>query len=374
MDPRTKRMAKVLVDYSADLKPGDRVLIEATPVAEPLVRAVFSKALEVGAHPFPLISLSGFVSYTGLDDIFLREANDDQLAAAMPFYEFAYAHFDSRIRIHSDSNTKALSRVAPQRITQRRKATQSILESQFQRGATRAFKWVTTQFPTQSYAQDAEMSLEEYKDFLYTACHVNDPEQDPVAYWLDVKKEQDRIIETLIGKDRVEVRGPNVDLTLSIRERIFKNACGENNMPDGEIFTGPVEESVEGWIRFTYPAIFRGAEVDGVELHFERGKVVRATAKKNEALLHDTLETDPGARFLGEFAIGTNFGIQQHTRNILFDEKIGGTIHLALGAGYPETGSKNESAIHWDMICDMSEQAAIIVDGETLYENGAFKV
>jgi aminopeptidase len=163
-------------------------------------------------------------------------------------------------------------------------------------------------------------------------------------------------------------------MTVSIHERTFINSDGRRNMPSGEIFTGPVESSVNGWVRFTYPAIFAGREVDGVELRFENGKVVDASAQKNEDFLLKTLDIDDGARYLGEFAIGTNNGIDRFTKSILYDEKIGGTIHMALGMGYPETGSQNKSSIHWDMICDMRDGGQIWVDDELFYEGGKFAV
>jgi aminopeptidase len=231
---------------------------------------------------------------------------------------------------------------------------------------------VTTLYPTHALAQEADMSLAEYEDFVYRACHVD--LDDPVAAWQRMSGWQQTLVDWLAGKREVVVRGPHVDLTLSIAGRTFVNSDGHKNMPSGEVFTGPVEASVNGWIRFTYPAIYAGREVDGVQLQFEGGKVVSASASKNEAFLQQVLDTDPGARYLGEFAIGTNDGIRQFTKSILYDEKIGGTIHLAVGAGYPETGSHNESAVHWDMICDMRQGGQIWVDGELFYDSGRFLV
>jgi aminopeptidase len=215
------------------------------------------------------------------------------------------------------------------------------------------------------------MSLNDYQEFVYEAGFLNEP--DPVALWRKEGEKQKQLISWLSGKDKVEIKGDNVDLTFSIKDRKFKEADGKYNFPDGEIFTGPVEESANGWIHFSYPAIYEGQEVIDVELWFEKGKVVKETASKGEALLTTSLNTDPGARYLGEWGIGTNYGIKRFTKNILFDEKMGGTIHLALGSGYPETGSENESAIHWDMLCDMAD-SEIIVDGDRFYENGKFIV
>ena len=372
MDPRVERLARVLVEYSTEIQPGDRVLIEAEPVAEPLVRACFREILEAGGHPHLSIALAGQATLTGLDDLFLQYAKDDQLDYPATFFNLVYGNFESRIRIHSMSNTKSLSGVDKTRLARREKATQGVLEDQFRRGKTREFRWMTTLFPTQAYAQDSEMSLEEFEAFAYRACHVDDPGSDPIKYWLGVKEDQKKIVEAFNGHEVVEVRGPNCDLRLSIKGRTFINACGYNNMPDGEVFTGPVEESVEGRVRFSYPSAFRGNEVEGVELIFEEGRVVEAHADKNQQFLDSMLETDEGARYLGEFAVGLNYGVDRITKNILFDEKIGGSIHMALGAGYPKTGSVNKSAIHWDLITDMQDGGEIIVDGETFYKDGSF--
>jgi aminopeptidase len=227
-------------------------------------------------------------------------------------------------------------------------------------------------FPTQAYAQDAEMSLAEFEDYVYSTTYAD--AEDPVAMWQKIHDEQQRLVDWLAGKKHVEVKGPDIDLKLSIEGRTFENADGEKNMPSGEIFTSPVEDSANGWVRFTYPAVSSGREVEGIELHFEDGKVVEASAKKNQDFLLRMLDTDPGARYLGEFAVGTNKKINRFIKNILFDEKIGGTIHMAVGYGFPETGSVNESAIHWDMICDMRDGGQIFVDGELIYESGEFKI
>ncbi len=216
------------------------------------------------------------------------------------------------------------------------------------------------------------MSLREYEDFVYAATYADQP--DPVKSWQGIYDTQQKLVDWLKGKERIQVRGPNVDLTLSVKERSWVNSDGKRNMPSGEIFTGPVEDSVNGWVRFTYPAIRDGLEVEGVEFEFKDGKVVSARAAKNEAYLLKQLDSDAGARYLGEFAVGTNYQIQRFTKSILYDEKIGGTIHMAVGAGYPETGSKNHSAIHWDFICDMRLDSEILVDGELFYRNGQFQV
>ena len=369
-DPRVDRMAKLLVHYSNHIEKGDRVLIEAEPQAEPLVRACFREVLLAGGHPHLLISLAGQTTYTGIDDLFLQYATEAQLDYPATFYDLAYQQFESRFRIHSVSNSKLLMGADKAKLARRSQAMGAVTKVQFQRGAAKEFKWMTTLFPTNAYAQDTGMSLEEFERFVFSACHVEDPEEDAVAYWLGVKAEQAKIVERLNGHESVEVKSPDCEMSFSIKDRIFKSAYGENNMPDGEVFTGPVESSVEGRVRFSFPAVYQGNEVDGVELVFKEGKVVEATAERNQEFLDAKLNTDEGARYLGEFAIGLNYGVKKFSKNILFDEKFGGTIHMALGAGYLEVGSKNESAIHWDMVCDMRADAEIRVDGEVFYRDG----
>ena len=365
-DPRIHKFAQILVDHSARIQPGDRVLLEGTFAAEPLVRELYALILQRGGYPHPLFT------FPGEEKIFFTYANEAQLDFIPTFKYLAYQEFESRIRIHSATDTRALSEIDPARQSRRQKAVSPILETQMRRGAAGEFKWVTTLFPTEAYAQEAGMSLQEYEDFVYRACFAD--RDDPVAAWKQVEKEQSRIVSWLKGRDTVTVQGPNVDLRLSIKGRRFMNSSGRFNMPDGEVFTGPVEDSANGWVRFTYPAIAGGRVVNGVELRFENGRVVKATATENEAYLLQMLETDPGARYLGEFAIGTNFQIDRFIGQILFDEKIGGTFHMALGAGYPETGSVNKSAIHWDMICDLRTDSEIRVDGDLLYRNGQFVI
>ncbi|MEW6285852.1 MAG: aminopeptidase [Chloroflexota bacterium] len=363
-DTRIQKFAKILVEHSARIVPGDRVLIEATTAAEPLVRELFVQILEKGGHPHPLIS------FPGQEESFLLHANDAQLEFVPTFMKLAYDQFESRIRIHSSTNTRGLTNMPPAKLQKRSKATGIITETQMRRGAEGVFKWVTTLYPTNAYAQEAGMSLQEYEDFVFNAVHAH--EEDPIVYWKSTAASQQKAIDFLADKDIVTLRGPNVDLSLSIKGRKFMNSTGVYNMPDGEIYTGPVEDSVNGWVKFTYPAIYNGVAVEGAELIFNRGRVEQAKADKNEDYLIKMLESDSGARYLGEFAIGTNFDINRFTGNILFDEKIGGTFHMALGAGYPETGSHNKSAIHWDMICDLRTDSEIHVDGELFYKNGEF--
>jgi aminopeptidase len=366
LEKKVHKFAQILVDHSAKIKAGDRVLLEGTTAAAPLIKSLYELILERGGHPYPMMDLPE------QQEMFFQHANKKQLSHTPIFRKLAYDEFESRIRIHSSTNPRGLSGVDPKKQALHGKATKPILEAQMRRGAIKAFKWVTTLFPTEAYASEAKMSYRKYQDFVFSAVHADDKTKDPVAYWKEIEKEQKKIIGLFEGKDKGVLRGPNVDIRLSIKGRTFVNAAGEHNMPDGEIYTGPVEKSVEGWVRYTYPAIIQGRVVEGIELKFVEGQVFHAKAKANEKFLLKMLETDKGARYVGEFAIGTNNDINRFTSNILFDEKIGGSFHMALGAGYPETGSKNTSQIHWDMICDISKDSEILVDNEVVYKNGEF--
>ncbi|MBZ0299713.1 MAG: aminopeptidase, partial [Anaerolineae bacterium] len=283
-----------------------------------------------------------------------------------------YEQADVYIRVNGTNNTRAMTTIPAKRVQQDRAAKRIWLDKRLGRAAEGTMKWVGTQIPTDASAQEANMSLEEYEAFVYGATFCD--REDPVAEWGKISAMQQKKVDWLKGKQHVRLHGPNVDLRLSITGRTFINSDGHKNMPSGEIFTGPVEESVTGWMRFDYPSIVGGRAVKGIELKFEQGRVVEAHAEENDDLLQAQLDTDAGSRYLGEFAIGTNFGIQRFTGSILFDEKIGGTVHVAIGKGYPETGSKNDSAVHWDMICDMRHDSTIHVDDELFYQNGEFVV
>lgn len=368
-DQRVSKFASILVEHSTRVVPGDRILLEGTTAAEPLLRELYIQILEKGGHPHLMMALPGMMPFSQ-DEIYLTYAKDTQLDFVPTFYKFAYDQFEGRVRIHSATNTKGTTNIDAAIIRRRSKATSVITEAQFRRGAEGSFKWVTTLFPTEAYAQDAGMSLKEYEDFVFGAVHAD--EENPIVFWKSVEQKQQSAVDFMKGKNQVILRGPNVDLTLSVKGRTFMNSFGTFNMPDGEIYTGPVEDSVNGWVKFTYPANYGGTSVEGAELTFSNGRVESAKAEKNQDFLLKTLDSDAGSRHLGEFAIGTNFDIQQFTGNILFDEKIGGSFHMALGAGYPETGSKNKSSIHWDMICDMRQDSEILVDGVLFYKNGQF--
>lgn len=365
-DPNVEKLAAILVNYSVEVKPGDWVLVRGHVAAMPLIEETLRQVVRAGGNPTLQLESDE------LTEIILREGKPEQLSWVSPLDELMAEKLDARIVIHAASNTRALTGVEPksQQLYQsaRRKFSRRLME----RSAAGEHRWVVTNYPCPAFAQEADMSLADYERFVYAATFADQP--DPVAAWRAIHGTQQRLVDWLVGKDEVVVRGPHIDLKLSIAGRTFINSDGKRNMPSGEIFTGPVEDSVNGWVRFTYPALRGGREVEGVELGFEQGKVVRASAAKNEEYLISQLDSDPGARYLGEFAIGTNYQIQRFTKSILYDEKIGGTLHMAVGSGYPETGSRNQSAVHWDFICDMRQESEILVDGELFYRNGQFVI
>jgi len=365
-DPRIEKMAELLVNYSVSVKPGDKVIIAGETIAEPLLKEIYARVLRAGGHPTMLPTLPG------LNELFFRNASDEQLKHVPEWLKLIISTCDVRISIIAEDNTKALSNIAPERIVMHSQARSELMETMLRRSAAKELRWTVALFPTNACAQDAEMSLGEYEDFVYSAC-MPDPD-NPIEYWQRFSTWQQQIVDWLKGKEKVHVIGPETDLRLSIAGRAFQNCDGRYNMPDGEVFTGPVEDSLEGHVYFSYPAIEEGREVTGVRLWFEGGRVVKASAEKNEEFLLKTLDTDEGARRVGEFAIGTNEGITSFTRQILFDEKINGSFHMALGAGYPETGSLNKSAIHWDLICDLRDGGEIWVNDVLLYRNGKFVI
>ncbi|MGB2896389.1 MAG: aminopeptidase [Anaerolineales bacterium] len=366
VDFRIENLAKVIVEYCLSVKPKDRVAVTGSTLSEPLMLAIQREVLRAGGHPHL------FPSFPGGEYIRFSESNDDQLDFVSPVMKMAFEEFECLASLYSMANTRALTNIDPVKHSRVAKAQATLMQRYMERAAVGEFNWVVTMFPTNAHAQDAEMSLAEFEDYVYSTMYADT--DDPVKEWRRIHDEQQRFVDWLSGKEKLVVKGPNVDLTLSIEDRSFINADGVNNMPSGEIFTSPVEDSVEGWIRFTYPAIRLEREVQGIELKIENGKVVEAMAEKNEAFLLEMLEVDEGARYVGEFAIGTNKRINRFIKNILYDEKIGGTIHLALGAGFEEVGGKNKSAIHWDMICDMRDGGQILVDDELFYDSGEFKV
>lgn len=364
-DQRVEKMAKVIVEYCLALRAGMLLRIEGSFLAEPLVKAVYREALKAGANPYTRIIIPA------LDEIFYRYASDEQLDFFSEIEAYEVEIIDARLHIYSDENPKALTNVSPTKISRQRAAQKPILERLLTRKSQGDLKSCLTLFPINAFAQIAEMSLTEYEEFVFNACFLN--YADPVGEWKRLSAEQARLVRFLDKTTKIRIEGPETELNLSVAGRKWINSDGRANFPSGEIFTSPIEDSVNGKIHFSYPAIYWGREVQGISLEFKNGKVVKATATKGQELLDSLLNLDEGARTLGEVAFGNNYQIQKFTKLILFDEKIGGTIHCALGAAYPETGGKNHSSFHWDMICDM-HQGRVFADEKLIYENGRFLI
>lgn len=354
------------MEYSCQVGPGDLCVLEGESAGEELIQAIYEQVLRAGGHPIVLMTPERAQS------AFFALAGDEQLDHVSPIARLVADEADVRIRVIAPENPRELSDVEPALQVRRQRATGELMERVTERTAAGNLRWAVCQFPTAGQAADAEMSAEAYEDFLYRAClcHV----EDPVAAWEAQAERIARLVEWAQGREQVQLTGPGTDLRVSVAGRRFLPADGRRNMPDGELFTGPVEDSAEGDVTFHLPAIFNGREVSGVRLRFRGGEVVDASAETGEPLLLEMLDTDPGARRLGELGIGTNYDIQRGTRSILFDEKIGGTVHLALGRSYPETGGVNESALHWDLICDLRRGGAITIDAEDLQRDGQFVV
>ena len=361
-DPRVTKLAKVLTHYSLDLQSGEQMLLSSSHLAHELTLAVYKEAVLAGAHVLIMQKVPG------TREFFLKHASDAQLEYLSPVRKLVYESFDAELSIIAPNNLRELSGVDPARQSLAMKPIgelSRIANERSARGDER--RLCITIFPTDASAQEANMSLTEYEDFVYSAGLLD--LSDPVAAWKEEGMKQDRLINWLAGKDQVAFSGPNIDLHLSVKGRSFLGASGRGNFPGGEIFTSPVETSVNGWVRFSYPGLFAGKEIIDIELWFEDGRIVKEKAAKGQELLTSLLDTDGGSRFLGEWGIGTNYGIQRFTKNMLFDEKMGGTIHFAAGQGFIEAGGQNHSGLHWDMLCDMAE-SEIVVDGEPFYRNG----
>ena len=357
-DPRVQNFARILVKYSIKAKPRMAVGVSGSSAAEGLMAAVFEELVKAGAHPVV------HMSPAGVSEILFREGKPHHFTETTAYQRAYVRAIDASIRILAETNTRGLSQADPRKQAALSKTMRPLTNVILKK------PWVLTLFPTSAYAQDAEMSLREFEDFVYGAIFAD--EDDPVRAWKGIKREQDRLIAKLRGADEIRIVGPGTDLKFSVKGRRFVNSAGTHNMPSGEVFTGPVENSAEGEIAYDFPVCHGGREIDGVRLVFRKGLVVEATARKNEAFLKAMLDMDPGARRLGELGIGTNRRIQRFIKNILFDEKIGGTVHLALGKSYPETGGRNRSALHWDMIKDLRKGGALYVDGKVFQKDGAF--
>jgi len=365
MDPRIEKLATLLVRYSTELKKGQTVLIAGHACAEPLLREIYRQALRVGAYPMMNVSIDG------LEEIFFREASDDQLAYVSPYRKFQIERIDAQIGIWAETNTRHLTGADPAKMAKASTARKGLSKLFLERAARKELRWTGTLWPTNASAQDAEMSLADYEEFVFAAGHLDDA--DPIKTWRAISKRQQALTDAMNKAREIRIVAPETDITLSVRGRRWLNCDGHENFPDGEVFTGPVEQDVNGHIRFTFPAVHHGREVVGAFLEFKHGKVVQARADKGEDFLRAMVAMDKGSCYLGELAFGVNYNIATYTRNTLFDEKIGGTVHLALGSGYPETGNQNESGLHWDMVCDTRAGGKIYADGQLIQENGVFK-
>ena len=359
VDERVGKLARVLVDYSIEAGEGDQVVLSGGLAAEPLIKEVYARLLEVEAIPIPQVSLPG------MQELFFGHAREIHYEKTPQVVRSIYEGADAFISIMAPQNTRALAAVDPQKqqaLSKRDKALQDIVLEKD--------RWALTLFPTEALAQESEMSLADYEEFAFRAMAL--AEDDPVAYWREKAEEQGRLIERFEQAEEMRISGPETELTMSIKGRKFLNGDGKKNMPCGEIFTGPVEDSVNGEVYFGVPVAVAGREVSGVRMRFEEGRVVEASAEKGEEYLNAMLDADEGARRLGELGIGTNYGIPRATKNILFDEKLGGTVHLAVGRSYEQTGGKNESSVHWDLICDLREGGGLYADGEPIQRDGKF--
>jgi aminopeptidase len=365
-DPRAENLAKILVGYSTKVGEGDTVVIDGENAAEPLLLAIYEETLKAGGNPMLNVSIDGqSASY-------FKYAGDAQIDWVSPLQKWMAEEADVRISVGASTNTRELSGVPPERQTRRQAATGELMKTVMKRSAEGSFRWCYTLYPTGAYASEAEMSLADYEDFYFGACLAADPE--PLSAWKRASEECNRLADWIEGHEEVRVTAPGTDIRLGIAGRKFIPCDGEHNMPDGEFFTGPVEDSVEGEVSFHLPAVIGGREVSGVRLKFEAGKVVDAGAERGEEFLVKLLDTDDGARRLGELGIGTNYAIDRGTREVLLDEKIGGTVHMAVGASYPESGGTNESAVHTDLVCDLRLGGKLEVDGEVMQEDGKFLV
>lgn len=364
VDERLNKLAKVLVDYSLSIKSGDSFLIQGHEITIPLIKEVYKEALIRGAHPDVRVLVEE------LQEILFKYGSDEQIKYVSPVVQCSTEKYNASLRIGGSYHSKPLLNIDSGKISRLEASRRKIGAVQQRRTLEGNLRWSLTYLPTEAGAMEANMSLSEYEDFVFSACFAD--KEDPIAEWRKLKENQQRIVDFLMKKDYIRILAKDTDLSLRAGGRTWVNSCGTTNMPSGEVFTGPVEDSLNGHIRYTFPAIRSGTQVEDVRLTFENGRVVTAEAKQGEEYLNAMVNMDEGSCYAGEFAFGTNYGIKRFTNNILYDEKIGGTIHVALGAAYPNTGSKNESGLHWDMLCDMREGGEVYADGELIYKNGKF--
>jgi aminopeptidase len=352
------RFADLLTGYCLDVQAGQEVLVRSTALAAPLLLECQRAILGRDAWPLLRVELPGATA------AFYRQAQDRHLDL---FSEVAYAEAKkahAQIGIQAPENTRALVGIDPAKLARAARARKPLREQTMRK------RWCSTLWPTQAGAQQAGMSLVDFEDFVQRALFLDQP--DPVRAWGELRAFQAGLIDRLKPASELRVEAPGTDVTLTVKGRTWVNSDGKRNMPSGEVFTGPHEASANGRVRFGVPSSPAGVDVAGVELEFREGLVVAAAAERGEEYLQRALATDDGARRLGEIGIGTNFGIDRAIGATLFDEKIGGTVHLALGRSYPETGGRNESALHWDLICDLRAGGKLTADGETVMQDGRF--
>jgi len=360
---RLRRFAEVVVGYCGGVKPDDLVVLQGTMNVEPLIEQLYAAVLRAGGSPATRVMPE-------LGELLLTEGSEEQIQWLTPGEREDIEQADVWIVVEAPSNTKELTAVDPERQALRQRARSSLRERYLERALNGDLRWVLTAFPTNAAAQDAEMSLAEYEEFVYGSALLD--ADDPVARWREFSGELRRVVEFLSPKQELRFVTEGTDITFAVGGRTWVAADGHENFPDGEVFTAPHDESTDGVIAFTYPAVFEGRQVDDVRLRFRGGEVVEATASRGEDFLREMVAVDDGARRVGELAFGLNDAVSVFTRNILFDEKIGGTMHLALGSAYPECGGTNRSALHWDMICDLRSGSEVYADGELVYRDGRF--
>ena len=362
------KLAKLIVQYAVKIEPDDTVFIKGPTIAEPLIKAVYSETLQAGGN----VVFVDF-GFNGQQELFYKYASDKQLKYVDPIKLDLIKNIKKYINIYASFNTRELTSVPPEKKVIVAEAGKELNKIFLERAATKDLRWNLSPFPCNAFAQEANMGPLEYLDFAYHALNLHKPE--PVKFWQNFEKKQQVIVDILNKGSTMQIIGEDTDLTLGIAGRLWENCSGHENLPDGEVFTAPIEDAVNGTIRYSYPGIFSGQEIEDIRLTFKDGKVVNFDAAKGKELLEKIITTIPNANILGELAVGTNYGIQRFTKNMLFDEKMGGTVHLALGSGYPETGSKNESSIHWDILKDMkSPDSKILLDGDLIYKEGKWLI
>ncbi len=362
-----EKYAKVLVDYSVKVQPGELTIIRTSSyLSQPLVKEIYKQVLQRGAHPVVRMAVEG------LSEIYIKNATNEQLEYIDPMTETEYEQAKNFISIGAPLNVKNMARLDSKKLAKRSGVMKHLTEKMLKRSAQGDLNWVIANFPTNALAQEADMSFEDYSEFLMKACYLH--LENPAAKWQEIGQKQEKIAQYLNTKSKIRIIGEKTDITFNTSERIWKSCAGEYNFPDGEIYTSPVENSAEGQIYFDFPQIYNGNEAQKVLLTLKNGKVIDAKAAKGEEFLNNMLNMDDGSRFVGEIAIGTNEMIQDVTGNILFDEKIGGSIHMAIGASYPDTGGKNVSGLHWDLIKNMKNGGQIYADDVLIYENGKFLI